>query len=74
MTYKKRSRLSVLWGLAKLYWLSFYLSDFGFWFRRTSKGFLVFFLMTIGFVSGMLMPIAGVAIVLLAISILDKKS
>lgn len=74
MTPKKRSGISVAIGVMKVYWLRFCLSDFGFWLRRTARGAFVFTLITLGFVFGILMPVAGVALVLLALTIMDGKS
>jgi len=66
---KERSWISVKLGILRVYWWRFQDSDALAWLRRTARGVTVFVLLTLAFVLGMLMPVAGVALALLAVSI-----
>lgn len=74
MKHKKRSWLSVQIGLMRVRWWIFQDSDFVDWFKRTARGVTVFVLLTLAFVLGALMPVAGVALALLAVSIARGES
>lgn len=74
MSAKKRSRLSVAFGLLRYYWWIFSESDAVRRTLRVIRGVFIFCLFTLAFVVGMLMPIGGVVLALLAVSMVNGEA